>query len=75
MSHPGLKMSKQREKLWLEEATLEDFVEQVELLNRLYAKKVHKPGGIYRPDALAEDTPEYYKEKSKAIAQELEHAW
>lgn len=40
--HPALNMSKVREKVWLKEATQEDYFDMIDKLKALYAKKVYQ---------------------------------
>ena len=69
--HPGLQMSKTRQNLWLKVATLEDFADHIDLLQRLYAKKIHRSDdGPYRADALQEDLEKLAETKRKNVKNE-----
>lgn len=61
--HPALQMSKQRQQVWLKEASVKDFMEMTELLARLYAKKIYNSNNGYKADALLEDYQKYKKNK------------
>ena len=71
MKHPALNMSKQREQVWLKEATADDYFAMIDLLKALYAKKVYnerqssKKVIQYDPNVLMVDYANRAKEPVK----------